>query len=162
MMSLDLLESAAHMARLAEIGYGHDPTGLSGQVSDSYPLCRLLPLDAGFVVANSRRIVVVFSGTTDAFDWIINLDCKLVEGSGGRVHAGFAHFLQCLWSPLLDGIERLRMGQRELIFVGHSRGGALATLATAALRRTCAESIQVFTFGSPRVGDEQFSINYEV
>jgi predicted lipase len=51
----------------------------------------------------------------------------------------------------------------NLNFIGHSLGGALATIAAADInsmyRETLKDRIQVFSYGSPRVGNREFS-NY--
>ena len=69
--------------------------------------------------------------------------------SGGRVHRGFAQALLATWpliAPLLENVEQ------TLGFTGHSLGAALATLAASKHRPT-----QVYTFGSPRVGNAAFT-----
>jgi triacylglycerol lipase len=69
--------------------------------------------------------------------------------NGGRVHGGFAQALLAAWpriQPLLESVEPI------LLFTGHSLGAALATLAASKHRPT-----QLYTFGSPRVGDAAFT-----
>ena len=66
----------------------------------------------------------------------------------GRVHEGFSSALDELLPmvrPAIDGIDC------DILFTGHSLGAALATLM-ASFRKPKA----LYTFGSPRVGDEDF------
>jgi pimeloyl-ACP methyl ester carboxylesterase len=69
--------------------------------------------------------------------------------AGGRVHAGFARAL----SHVLQQIEAWLQGHPgRWLYTGHSLGAALATLA-ASLRKPA----KLIVFGSPLVGDRDFS-----
>merc|ERR1712232_411907 len=81
----------------------------------------------------------------------------------GKVHRGFyTAFLplkyminECLLHELSEGVE-------EVSFVGHSLGGALATMCFVYTMMQAPDladrkiKVNVFTVGSPRVGNEQF------
>lgn len=56
---------------------------------------------------------------------------------------------------MLDAIKRLRQENPDykLVITGHSLGGAVATLAAAVFRKQGLE-LTLYTFGSPRVGNE--------
>ena len=78
-----------------------------------------------------------------------------------KVHANFLTQFTCLKFGMMDIINDHREdinGITNIMFIGHSLGGALATLAAA-----CCKShypnyiISCVTFGSPRVGNLQFS-----
>ena len=110
--------------------------------------CALLTTLAGST--NNSFAVLVFRGTTGLRDWYSNLRFLKTgwEGSG-RVHSGFYKALQPVWAEIQ---AKLQTCQCPIFFTGHSLGAALATLA-AGLYPPAA----VYTFGSPRVGDEKFS-----
>jgi hypothetical protein len=57
---------------------------------------------------------------------------------------------------MLRGLEKLYTGQ-TILLTGHSRGGALATLAAHELQQEGFLQVAVFTFGSPRIGDQGFA-----
>ncbi len=108
----------------------------------------------GFVAANSttKRAVLVFRGTEPKSleDIFTDLDANLVSWNGlGLVHQGFAKSLAGAWPDLETMLNRHH--DKQFLFTGHSLGAALATLA-AALRKP----EKLFTFGSPRVGNEAF------
>jgi hypothetical protein len=78
-----------------------------------------------------------------------------IERDGYVVHQGFALALDQVWDEvklMLDDFRR-RFPDAPVYFTGHSLGAALATLAVARFEgNTCA----LYTFGSPRVGDDRF------
>ncbi len=94
--------------------------------------------------------VLAFRGTETLRDWIKNINLPLAAfAGGGRVHGGFLRGLDSVWPE----IERALAGMNcPLYFTGHSLGGALATVAAARHRPHA-----LYTFGSPRPGDETFA-----
>jgi len=102
------------------------------------------------VLANDDDCVLAFRGTTDVTDWMTNLDVFKTRGKFGEVHSGFQEAINLVW----DDIEPVlaQYGDKNLFITGHSLGGALATLALTELGYG-----DLYTFGSPRVGDEEFS-----
>jgi len=94
--------------------------------------------------------VLVFRGTQGGITpWLFNLSASLSPWpAGGEVHKGFKLLLMEAW----EEIEKQLLKRAEPVYyTGHSLGGALAVLA-ASLR----EPKAVYTFGSPRVGNEDF------
>ena len=91
------------------------------------------------------------------------------QWGGGAVHVGFLttyRSLQVFMHQLLIAKRRLAvgvglLGAAETVgvrIVGHSLGGALATLAAADLTGLQPFRVQeLWTFGSPRVGDARFA-----
>ena len=77
---------------------------------------------------------------------------------GGRVHRGFKDALDEVWFELLTYITHLDNKGCKIWMTGHSLGAALATLAADQYRNVQG----IYTFGSPRVGDGDFKINYKV
>ena len=99
---------------------------------------------------DGSSVFVAFRGTgaSDPTDLGFDVDAELSPcPQGGRAHRGFMRALELVWSTIEPAIPE----NTRLLMTGHSLGAAVATLA--ATRRRDA---QLFTFGSPRVGDEQF------
>jgi hypothetical protein len=95
--------------------------------------------------------VLVFRGTDsdDPTDFGDDADLILQEWEkGGRVHCGFAGALKQVWAEIEPVLRTL---QARTIFTGHSLGAALATLAASLYAPDA-----LYTFGSPRVGDQAF------
>lgn len=106
--------------------------------------------------------VLVFRGTeqnsgdlkTDIKVWknfIETLKAAFLPPNGKeiRVHAGFEQALNPVWGAIAAELGKL---QYPVFYTGHSLGAALATLA--ALRHP---PKAVYTFGSPRVGNQAFA-----
>lgn len=106
-------------------------------------------------------LILAFRGTESVKDWMTDIDVNLVNGPGGKVHDGFLCALNTIWRPLLRLMDATRE-KRRLWVTGHSLGAALATLATAKLRIEKAIPVTgLYTFGSPRVGNEDFARNFD-
>jgi len=104
-------------------------------------------------------------------DWWIDLNTDLVDsGRDGSVHSGFKEALKEVWDPqgradedkalkpYLDTISNTDGRRRSVWFTGHSLGGALATLAADQY----GSGAELYTFGSPRVGDRTFADHFRV
>ncbi|MDF1662442.1 MAG: lipase family protein [Planctomycetota bacterium] len=98
-----------------------------------------------------KPTVLVFRGTSAPDDWLVNLDALLTSwDKGGSVHKGFKDALGLLW-PELEPALKAHGQEGPLYFTGHSLGAALATLAASLFK-----PFALYTFGSPRVGNDLF------
>mmetsp|Transcript_13045 Transcript_13045/g.18771 ORF Transcript_13045/g.18771 Transcript_13045/m.18771 type:complete len:475 (-) Transcript_13045:167-1591(-) len=82
---------------------------------------------------------------------------------GPMVHRGFLDAYLSVREAVVSEVRRLYRSQPRPIFcTGHSLGGALGTLCSYDLSRTLepGEGIFCYTFGSPRVGNQQFANLY--
>ncbi|KAJ3359066.1 hypothetical protein GGF32_009679 [Allomyces javanicus] len=130
--------------------------------------------NAGFVAYNKNRnlIVVSFRGSSNAANWVQNLDfgkktypytkpaafaSKTVE-----VHSGFVKAYEEMRSTLLTTLKAAVAAYptAKVLYTGHSLGGAIATLAaadTSASGLVAASKVQLTIYNSPRVGSATFS-----
>ncbi|EEA20108.1 hypothetical protein TMatcc_000083 [Talaromyces marneffei ATCC 18224] len=128
--------------------------------------------DTGFIAADIANsfLVLAFRGARSIENGVTKLDTRLVGTSlcgatvGCLVHEGF----QDSWDPVSARITteltnaQVATGFTTLIVTGHGVGGALATLAATRFRTTPipgipAANVQLFTYGSPRVGNTVFA-----
>ena len=113
-----------------------------------------------FVGSTTEMIGVAFRGTEprQIEDWIVDAMIEQVQGPRGKVHTGFQVALDAVWEDIRAAISRLQDNGQSIWFTGHSLGAALATLSTARLRLSEDKPVHgLYTFGSPRVGDREFS-----
>ncbi|KAL7945429.1 alpha/beta-hydrolase [Trichoderma barbatum] len=134
---------------------------VSATVVDSFvgPLTGI----GGFVAVDSARqqIVLSFRGTKNLRNFITDIlfgftDCSLVDGC--EVHDGFNLAWSEVETAATDALTQARAANPSfgIVATGHSLGGAVATLGASFLR-TQGFPIDIFTFGSPRVGNDVFA-----
>jgi hypothetical protein len=96
--------------------------------------------------------VLAFRGTDrdDPSDLLDDLNVIPQPWSaGGNVSSGFAKALLDVWQGVDDALQLIR--DYNLLFTGHSLGAAMATLASSLQKPK-----SLYTFGSPRVGNQAF------
>jgi len=102
--------------------------------------------------ADVQFAALVFRGTTDLEDWLTNLQAVPKRWAGsGLVHDGFADALKLVWDKITASLKGNVPPDCPLFIAGHSLGAALATLAAS-----LSQPRALYTFGSPRVGDNDF------
>jgi triacylglycerol lipase len=116
------------------------------------------------------NIFIAFRGTeADSIsDWLTDLLIVPVEfREYGQVHMGFFNALNHIRVDMIADLVKLMKNYKEIdiiprIFVtGHSLGAAMATLFCLDLLDIGIKVARLFTFGSPRVGDEYFCESFE-
>jgi|GEM_PF-1735331 len=107
-------------------------------------------------------ITVWFRGSVTPSEWLD--DATMVQtffdegGAGIRAHNGFVELYRSVRADLLLTLDDLadQHPDVDILFTGHSLGGALATLAALDVVETLDLQPRTYTFASPRVGDEAF------
>jgi hypothetical protein len=116
------------------------------------------------VVVQTRpdgRTVIAFRGTDEAQDVVRDLRFCFARGPlGGDVHSGFLSAWRAVRDEIKDHAFQAKSSKKQIIFTGHSLGGAIATLAHAQAR-SWGLVTACYTFGAPRVGDRDFAREYE-
>lgn len=105
-----------------------------------------------------KHFVVVLPGTASLTDF--RTDAKILKtkwlGDGAMVHCGFAQATTSIFPELADRL----VTAESVTLAGHSLGGAIATLAADLLTDMGVPVDEVYTFGSPRVGNFSFAQRY--
>jgi triacylglycerol lipase len=110
-----------------------------------------------FLAVSGEFAVLAFRGTTDFADWVTNLkglQTPLPGKAEVGVHRGFLSAYACCGDEILQAVNTHVPPGLGLYITGHSLGGALAQIASAALERD--NIAACYTFGSPRVGTANF------
>ena len=113
-------------------------------------------------ILQGRIILLAVRGTDNPENFLTDADALLVPHVPypGLVHQGFAAAVDALWPQLQTAIASLPRTLPVWI-AGHSLGGAMATLASVRLAAQGFQVKAVYTFGSPRVGDNVFHDAYQ-
>lgn len=108
-------------------------------------------LDTRYVSSNHKECVLGFRGTKDMKDWAYNLDIQVVRWDVWSVHNGFATKLQRVMNDNVELINGLT-NCSTLIVLGHSLGGAMASLyAAGADKYAYRKADYLYTFGAPAI-----------
>lgn len=101
---------------------------------------------------------IAIKGTASLYDAITDLNAGVHSShTGFKVHQGFYFAMDSIMFELKQFISRLK-GVSVVHCVGHSLGGAIATLAADWIKANSAISgVKLYTFGSPRVGLDNFA-----
>lgn len=114
----------------------------------------------GFIIESPQDIIIAFRGTTSRNDWISDIMAAQVRFKYVKkacfTHRGFTGIYTSARKELLSALAKLQPDKR-LLLTGHSLGAALATLCAADLAaNTPQRPMELYTYGSPRVGDPAF------
>jgi triacylglycerol lipase len=113
----------------------------------------------GFAARRRECFYLIFRGTKTVKEWIRNFSIGLnayLPPTFGKVHDGFLHTYSSIRDDVAASLSE-RKGTTRLFVAGHSLGAAVATLATADIEKSLELKVEaVYTFGSPRVGDDAF------
>ncbi|KAF5009386.1 hypothetical protein FDECE_4399 [Fusarium decemcellulare] len=117
----------------------------------------------GYVATDPTRkeIVLSFRGSSNIRNWLANLDfgqsdCTLTSNCG--VHTGFQNAWNEVASKAKAAISSALKSNPtyKVIATGHSLGGAVATIGAANLRAG-GTPVDIYTYGSPRVGNSELA-----
>ncbi|KAL4800584.1 aldehyde dehydrogenase family-domain-containing protein [Aspergillus venezuelensis] len=118
----------------------------------------------GFIAADHTHRTLIFAirNTETGANFYTDFEILQVDASsacpGCRVHLGFwlaaAAAKRELTSPIMEAMAKYPL--YNMVFTGHSLGGAVVTLY-AALWRENGIQVEVYTFGAPSVGNYAFA-----
>jgi triacylglycerol lipase len=113
----------------------------------------------GFLARRKGSEYLIFRGTVTDQEWLQDLRMRLVPyllPNFGKVHDGFLE-IYCLFRELIMETLNVMDPDCRLFIAGHSLGGALATIALPDIgARTGRKAVELYTYGSPRIGDNAF------
>jgi len=104
----------------------------------------------------NTEVLIATRGTATLADWITDANIAVQMGPGGLpVHAGFNE----TWKSFATELHAFFRDHNpsRVHCVGHSLGGALAALSADFVSSRSIAPVELYTFGSPRVGDGIFA-----
>lgn len=142
-------------ANISAITYDEPKASKSKFKALGYTIVEFFDIDnaQAYLLKGSDGIhVLSFRGTevSEPSDVLADLKAgKNIEAIGGKIHVGFKGEINKLW----PAIEKAVVGIDRLYVTGHSLGAAMATIAAG---RMHSKVIALITFGSPRVGNQEY------
>eukprot|EP01091_Cochliopodium_minus_P009548 TRINITY_DN2374_c0_g1_i1.p1 TRINITY_DN2374_c0_g1~~TRINITY_DN2374_c0_g1_i1.p1 ORF type:complete len:303 (+),score=41.57 TRINITY_DN2374_c0_g1_i1:35-910(+) len=127
----------------------------------------------GYMGVNLQKnfMVISFRGSTNLKNWILNIDAfkkipyKNVKGC--EVHSGFYDAyaeLKTQIYPILQGYESKYPQISNILVTGHSLGAAIAEFCALDLTEVFMPlknyTINVWSYGTPRIGNKEFALYY--
>lgn len=123
-----------------------------------------------YTAIKNNEVVFIFRGSSSSKDFIT--DGKIMKtyapefGNGVYVHSGFYNqYREIIFEVMATLLTKFRKNDSKINVhcIGHSLGGALATLCSLMCKKTMGDKINVTctTFGSPRVGNYEFAKSFE-
>lgn len=117
-----------------------------------------LGLAATGIKQRTGEALIALKGTSNGYDALTDLNAGLKQfKTGGLVHQGFFYTFQTFLPDLDRFLSSIPDSVHTIHCVGHSLGGALATLTADYLKSASGRTVKLYTFGSPRVGLNFFS-----
>ena len=146
------------------VGFVAMPVAISGGDDD---------VDAALVGTTGDGVVVAFRGTLppaldlpSVLDWLQDLFAapRTVSGVPGQVHSGFDDAVDAVWTGISNQVtaQLQACGSKNLCVTGHSKGGAMASIAAMRFHADSAfPTPTVYTYASARAGDKAFAEAYD-
>ncbi|WDD97939.1 lipase family protein [Thalassomonas actiniarum] len=117
----------------------------------------------GHSVQHSDDHIIAIRGTDSLADALTDITCHSTNSdTGSCVHTGFQSSFASFRASLYAYFSQpgITNGNSIIHCVGHSLGGALATLTADWLKAEFKNTVYLYTFGSPRVGKKNFAIHH--
>jgi hypothetical protein len=117
-----------------------------------------------FLTEQEGRLVLAFKGTSSLQNFMTDADFlkESADWAPGQIHRGFAASLEEVWPAITSHLARRKAREKTIWVTGHSLGAALAQLAAFRLKVELKCDVRaVYTYGTPRVGDETFVHAYD-
>lgn len=109
---------------------------------------------------HKNDLFLIFRGTTTAnkkADFVTDARIGIERSSAGLpVHIGFNHTFNSMLNDIRSFIAEANISG-SVHCIGHSLGGAVASLAADWISRNTSHCVKLYTFGAPRVGTEWFT-----
>lgn len=119
------------------------------------------------IAANPEVVVIAFRGSepSNYSDWVttdFNMQKKAKNNwkENCWVHAGFYNSYAPAHGQIKTHLDELRTQDQPIFITGHSLGGALSTMCAYRLVRANIPVQGVYTFASPRVGNDKWKSTY--
>ena len=151
-------DKASLAAISAKFAYSDAKTGRVFFKAKGYKEYKFVDIDGAQVhlAADATRVLFAFRGTqpTQISDLLADLNVVPKRHGPGFVHSGFRGEARKLWNEVEAWAERNK--GKQFLVCGHSLGAAMATYTAQELSWHGHKNIELYTFGSPRLGSADY------
>ena len=156
---LNHLERSLLFAKLSQLAYNNIDDAKKQAKKLGFTTVEFYDKDGAqaYRFMNKTDLVIACRGTEPTQFGDIKADLQalpVLAETVSRVHRGFKKEVDDLWPMVEEDILRKTNFKKELWFCGHSLGAAMATIMSsrAKYNQELNDPIELFTYGSPRVG----------
>ena len=157
--NMSFKEKSLLFANLASIAYSNIKDAKSQAKKLGFTTIEFYEKDGAqaYRFMNKTDLVIACRGTQPAEFNDIKADLKatpVMAETVSRVHRGFKAEVDELWPAITEDINRKANLGKTLWFCGHSLGAAMATIMASRCLHDVElnDPVELYTFGSPRVG----------
>jgi len=166
---LSFKEKSLLFAKLSHISYSDDIKEVKAYVKElGFTQVKFYDNNGAqaYKFSNNKMIVIACRGTQPNQFNDIKADLKAFKvfaETVGLVHKGFKKEVDDIWPNIAKNLKALKK-ERALYFCGHSLGAAMATLMASRCQEDpeLPKVEELYTYGSPRVGDIRFTDSLSV
>jgi len=156
---LNFMQRSLLFAKLASIAY-NEPKEVKKQARKlGFTTIEFYDNDGAqaYRFQNKTDLVIACRGTQPTEYQDLGADMRAwpaVSETVSRVHKGFKKEVDDLWPMISEDIDRTVNLKKDLWFCGHSLGAAMATIMASRClyKDSLGDPVELYTFGSPRVG----------
>jgi|TARA_R110002167_G_scaffold44615_1_gene134061 triacylglycerol lipase len=160
---LSFKEKSLLFAKLSSIAYNNMKEAKSQAKRLGFTTIEFYEKDGAqaYRFMNKTDLVIACRGTQPTEFNDLKADLKAIPVMAetvGRVHIGFKTEVDDLWPMIEEDINRKTNVTKTLWFCGHSLGAAMATIMASRAKHNVElnDPVELFTYGSPRVGWREY------
>ena len=150
-------------AKLSSIAYNNIKEAKSQAKKLGFTITEFYEKDGAqaYRFMNKTDLVIACRGTQPTEFNDLKADLKalpVMAETVGRVHVGFKTEVDDIWPMIEQDINRKVNVTKTLWFCGHSLGAAMATIMASRAKHNIElnDPVELFTYGSPRVGWKKY------
>lgn len=161
-----ILSAATHGDKYTQHPVNLENPCFRRKIVGSYNIFWVFPVTVEvWVIAKRGVLYVVFQGSASIPDWINNMfffPTRMTNSNevNEKVHYGFNKQFEAVREQIRTTINHYKQQHgtpQDIVFTGHSLGGALATLSVLHFQRSnpdLCNRMNLITFGAPKVGSK--------
>ena len=168
-LTMSFKERSLLFAKLSSIAYNNIKEAKSQAKKLGFTTTEFYEKDGAqaYRFMNKNDLVIACRGTQPTEFNDLKADLRalpVMAETVGRVHIGFKTEVDDIWPMIEQDINRKTNLKKDLWFCGHSLGAAMATIMASRAKHNVElnDPVELFTYGSPRVGWKKYCNSLDV